>query len=150
MSFWGLSVGPCLPPPLLLLKPSLHLLCLSPLSVSVSLHVSVHFSLCLSLSVSRALLPSSPPHPPFSWREVRSFVILRAMPPRRQHRVFCMSCFNYATPYFLPQISQAQPPMVWQVSSPGSFLCHQGKRGMDVSAEFSALGHAPAPPLHPR
>ncbi|CAI9180113.1 unnamed protein product [Rangifer tarandus platyrhynchus] len=47
-------------------------------------------------------------------------------------------------------ISQARPPMGWQVSFPGSFLRHQGKRGLDIGAEFSSLGRAPATPLHPR
>ena len=152
LSCWGLSVGPCLPAPLLLLKPPLNLLSLSRLALllSVSLHVSVHFFLCLSFSVSRALLPSPPPHPPFSWREVHRYQFLRATPPRCQHRVFCMSCFHYATPHFLPQIAQARPLMGWQLSLPGSFLCHQGERQLDVGAEFSALGHALAPPLHPR
>ena len=48
------------------------------------------------------------------------------------------------------QIAQARPLMGWQVSSPSSFLCHQGERRLDVSAELLGLGRAPAPPLHPR
>ena len=151
LSCWGLSVGPCLPAPLLLLKPPLKLLCLSASSpYCLSLFMSLSISLCVCFSVSRAFLPSPPPHPPFSWREVHRYQFLRATPPRCQHRVFCMSCFHYATPHFLPQIAQAGPPMGWQVSLPGSFLSHQGERQLDVGAEFSALRHAPAPPLHPR
>ena len=151
LSCWGLSVGPCLPAPLLLLKPPLKLLCLSASSpYCLSLFMSLSISLCVCFSVSRALLPSPPPHPPFSWREVHRYQFLRATPPRRQHRVFCMSCFHYATLHFLPQIAQAGPPMGWQVSLPGSFLSHQGERQLDVGAEFSALRHAPAPPLQPR
>ena len=53
LSCWGLSVGPCLPAPLLLLKPPLKLLCLSASSpYCLSLFMSLSISLCVCFSVS--------------------------------------------------------------------------------------------------
>ena len=149
MSCWGPSVGPCLPAPLLLLKPSLHLLVsLSPLSLSVFLSSCLCPFLSVSVSLSAELF--SLLHHPILLSLGEKSAVSSFPGPHHQHWVFCMPCFNFAMPHFLPQISQAQPPMNWQVSLPGFFLCHRGECGLDVSAELLALGLTPALPLHPR
>ena len=70
---WSLS-----PPSLLPSNPHLtSCVSLSPRPTSVCLSSCLCPFLCLSFSVSRALLPSPPPHPPFSWREVCRYQFLR-------------------------------------------------------------------------
>ena len=144
---WGLFLGRC--PPSLAPPSNLHF------TARVSLRVSVQLSLCLS--VSRARLPSPAAHPPFSWRQVRRFPFLRATPSRRQQRAFCTSCFNSCrAPFPLPdrpdRPGSASDGRAGELARllPRPTLRLQGERGLDVGAELSALGLAPAPALHPR
>ena len=64
LSCWGLSVGPCLPAPLLLLKPPLNLLCLSAPSPYFCLSLFMSLSISFCVSVSPSLEHFSPLHHP--------------------------------------------------------------------------------------
>ena len=101
------SVGPCLPSPLLPLKPPLNLLCLSLPSpyFCLSLFMSLSISLCVSVSLS--LEHFSPLHHPtlLSLGEKSAGTSFSDTALHRQHWVLCTSCFNYAKPHFLPQIA---------------------------------------------